>query len=267
MAEQIEIKEELVAVPGGSVFVKSWTPTKSQRKNQKAPLILFHDSLGCVEMWRDFPKKLCDILQRKVIAYDRLGFGRSSARVEPPSARFIKEEAEVYLPALLLALGLDRFTVFGHSVGGAMAIEVAGRFHDRCLGVVSESTQAFVEDQTRKGIQQARENFKAPEEFKRLEKYHGKKTQWVLDAWIKVWLSDDFSNWSLKDALLKMKCPTLVIHGENDEYGSNAFPNLICQLAGGTTEKQILEKVGHNPHRENPDLIQYLTKKFLSKVD
>jgi len=51
-----------------------------------------------------------------------------------------------------------------------------------------------------------------------------------LDAWIKVWLSGEFANWSLKENLPKMHCPSLVIHGDNDEYGSIQFPELILKL-------------------------------------
>jgi len=36
--------------------------------------------------------------RRRVIAYDRLGFGRSGPRTDRPPLRFVSEEAEVYFP-------------------------------------------------------------------------------------------------------------------------------------------------------------------------
>lgn len=128
-------------------------------------------------------------------------------------------------------------------------------FKERCLGVITEAAQAFVEDRTLEGIRKAQVDFKDPKVFSRLEKYHGEKTQWVLDAWIQVWLSEAFSGWSLKDELPEVHCPLLAIHGDRDEYGSNKFPEMICELTGGPSEKMIVPECGHVPHREKTELI------------
>lgn len=101
--------ESFIEVPGGSLFVKVWY---SQTPNDLAPIILLHDSLGCVETWRDFPAHLAKHLERTVIAYDRLGFGKSSARTALPSFDFIREEGEIYLPVLLKKLGIQECVLF-----------------------------------------------------------------------------------------------------------------------------------------------------------
>ena len=72
--------DQTVAVPGGDLLVRRWNPARSAL----APIILLHDSLGSIALWRDFPPALAEATQREVIAYDRLGFGRSSARQAPP---------------------------------------------------------------------------------------------------------------------------------------------------------------------------------------
>lgn len=42
------------------------------------PIIVFlHDSLGCIELWRDFPQKLAEMTQCNIFIYDRLGYGKS----------------------------------------------------------------------------------------------------------------------------------------------------------------------------------------------
>ncbi len=53
------------------LYVKSW----STDQHSTTPIILLHDSLGSVELWRDFPERLAEITGRQIIAYDRLGFG------------------------------------------------------------------------------------------------------------------------------------------------------------------------------------------------
>jgi pimeloyl-ACP methyl ester carboxylesterase len=214
-------------------------------------------------MWRDFPALLGERIGRTVIAYDRLGFGLSSAREELPSVEFVSEEAGIYLPAILNALQIERCTLFGHSVGGAMAVASAGRMGGRCNSVVTESAQAFVEDRTLEGIRKAKEDFKDPKVFERLAKYHGSKTSWVLDAWIKIWLSKEFANWSLREDLPRVKCPLMAIHGDRDEYGTQRFPETICELAEGETRLEIISDCGHVPHREKPEVVLDLLANFL----
>lgn len=247
----------------GNIFCKIWSPKCT---SQDVPIVLIHDSLGCVEMWRDFPAKLAVKTSRKVIAYDRWGFGKSSERKDLPTKDFINEESNNYFPAIKEKLNLNNFVVFGHSVGGAMALSIASLYPKNCLAVITESAQAFVEDKTKKGILQAQNDFANNSSLiSKLEKYHTRKTLWVLDAWIKVWLSDEFSNWNLQDILPLVQSATLIIHGDRDEYGTTQFPNMIFNLVQGSKEKQIIENCGHVPHREKPELILELVENFLSK--
>lgn len=229
--------ERFVDVPGGKVYVKQWTPGNVAKA---LPILLLHDSLGCIEMWREFPQQVCERTGRVVIAYDRLGFGQSSRRNELPSNRFMYEEAEIYLPIILKSLGIESFILLGHSVGGAMAVICAGFFGEQCKAVITEAAQVYVEERTREGIIQAKTEFQNPDVFAKLEKYHADKAQWLLDAWINIWMSRDFDDWSLKADLPKVRCPILAIHGDRDEYGSGRFPEMICQLAGGTAENMFL---------------------------
>jgi pimeloyl-ACP methyl ester carboxylesterase len=249
----------LLNVKGGTVFARRWKPTFAI---SSTPLIFLHDSLGCVDLWRDFPAILAEQLSRPVVAYDRLGFGRSSAQEQLPSADFIREEAEELLPAVLNELGIDEFALFGHSVGGAMALLAASRAGDRCQAVVSESAQAFVENHTVAGIRAARERFQDLEQFQRIKKWHGTRARWVLDAWTEVWLSSEFESWSLKPDLPLVKCPVLIIHGAEDEFGSIRFPETICHHVGGPAEMHILSDCGHVPHRERREDVVGLIARF-----
>lgn len=197
-----------------------------------------------------------------MIAFDRLGFGRSSPREKMPSLDFIREEAE-FFPRLLEALEIDTFTLFGYSVGGTMALTIASRMPRRCRAVVTESAQAFVEERTIEGVKLARERFRHPEQMERLRKWHGDKAQWVLDAWTEVWLSSARADWSVAPDLPGVQCPVLVIHGDRDDYGSRAFPEMIHNLTGGPSEMAVLEACGHMPHREKKEAVLELIERFL----
>src|SRR3569832_1075218 len=113
--------DSMVDVPGGRVFTRSWNTESSNA----AAIFLLHDSLGCVELWREFPAALAKATARRVIAYDRLGFGRSQPLTKRPTVNFISDEADSIFPALRQQLSLDQFVLFGHSVGGAMARAIA----------------------------------------------------------------------------------------------------------------------------------------------
>ena len=64
---------------------------------------------------------------RVVIAYDRLGFGRSSPHPGRLDLDFVDDEAKNSLPHLCAAFGLTRAVFLGHSVGGAMAAVAGGQ--------------------------------------------------------------------------------------------------------------------------------------------
>ncbi len=244
----------------GQVFVKHWLPDKLI---SKTPIILLHDSLGSVELWKTFPEQLAKHLCRQVIAYDRIGFGQSSSLHELPSIDFIAKEACNYFPQIKQRLNLENYVLIGHSVGGAMAINIAASDID-CCTAITISAQAFVEDITLQGIKVAKENFKQPGQIKRLEKWHGSKAKWVLEAWFKIWLLPEFSSWSLEGCIGRVTCPVLAIHGDSDEFGSSAFPEYIASHVSGRSEMLLLRDCGHMPHKEKVTEVIEGIDKFLT---
>lgn len=248
----------------GSLFAKRWTPPRAEVKGLP-PIVLLHDSVGCVELWRSFPEQLAQTTGRTVIAYDRLGFGRSATHPGELSPRFIHEEAHEGFAALCDVLGLDRFVVLGHSVGGGMAIACAAAYPTQCQGVVTEAAQAFVEELTVESIRKAGEQFAQPEQLARLTKYHGDKAEWVLRAWVDSWLAPEFRAWTLDDDLRRVRCPVLVFHGDGDEYGSVSQPRRIAELTDSLSTLCLLEDCGHVPHREKsavvlPQIVTWLAR-------
>ena len=227
-----------------------------------APLILLHDSLGCVDLWGSFPAALARATNREVIAYDRLGYGRSTARRTPLAPDFIREEAEVYFPHLITALGLKRFALMGHSVGGGMAITIAALNPAACVGVISESAQALIEDRTVTGIVAARRAFEDPPTFARLTAVHGDKASTILRTWSEAWLALDPREWRLTRGLPPLRSPLLVLHGERDEFGTLANVRLLQNYGGPSTTVVVHPGVAHIPHRECRDDVLNAIKNF-----
>ncbi len=262
MTKPVRTEERWITTDQGRMFAKSWG-YQGNAGCRKAPLVLFHDSLGCVELWRHFPDRLTHATGRAIIAYDRLGFGRSDPYPGELGLDFIGREARDWFPAVREQFGFESFVAFGHSVGGGMAVVCAGTFANDCRALVTESAQAFVEDRTVSGIVEAKRLFARKRQFDRLKKYHGDKALWVLNAWIDTWLAPEFADWSLDEALPRVRCPLLAIHGEGDEYGSTRHPLRIASLAAGPSVVRILPECGHIPHREKQDVVVDAIKVFL----
>jgi pimeloyl-ACP methyl ester carboxylesterase len=92
-----------------------------------------------VDLWRDFPALLSTTTGPPVIAYDRLGFGRSDPYPGALELEFVRNEGRYGLPALRAVFGLDRMILFGHSVGGGMAVPAAAGLPDTTVAVITEA--------------------------------------------------------------------------------------------------------------------------------
>ncbi|WP_210324293.1 alpha/beta fold hydrolase [Azorhizobium oxalatiphilum] len=209
--------------------------------------MLLHESLGCVDVWRTFPARLAAATGRPVIAYDRLGFGRSDPFPGPFPSDFIRREADEGFAHLRAALGLERFIILGHSVGGGMAVGIAAAFGDACQALITEAAQSCVEPVTRAGVAAAKTLFSQDMHMSRIARFHGEKAAFVLSAWVDSWLSPAFDHWSLDADLPHISCPVLVMHGADDEYATAAQPKRIVEGVSGHARLALLPRCGHVP--------------------
>jgi pimeloyl-ACP methyl ester carboxylesterase len=94
-------------------------------------LVLLHGITGSSETW----EPVLPLLGRtaRVIAPDLLGHGRSA---KPATADYSLGSWAAGVRDLLLALGLERATVVGHSLGGGVALQFAYQFPERCERLV-----------------------------------------------------------------------------------------------------------------------------------
>ncbi len=258
-------QETCVHTARGRAYARLWTPDSSGSADL-IPLVLLHDSLGCVALWRDFPERLVIATGRKVLAYDRIGFGKSDPAPGQLLPSFIRDEALSTFSSVTGHFGIRNFIALGHSVGGCMAVEVAAQLPASCAALITESAQTFVEARTVEGIKQAKELFAQAGQLDKLKRYHGDKAEWVLNAWTETWLSPGFADWTLDAPLKQVTCPVLAIHGENDEYGSTLHPRRIADGVRGPSSAQIVENCGHIPHREMADAITRRVADWIAKT-
>lgn len=239
--------------------------------DQRPTLVFLHDSLGCISVWRDFPQQLCAAVGYHGLVYDRHGYGASSPfPVTPRQPDYLEVEAHILeqLCAHLLDTGANTQTVlFGHSDGGTIALMAAALYPERMHAVVTEGAHVFVEDITLAGIREARELLRTTDLRDRLWRHHGERTDGVTSAWIDVWLSPPFRNWNIEPLLPRIVCPTLVLQGVDDEFGSVAqVEAIVAGISGGAgaaVHSRLIPGARHTPHREALHSVLSLVHAFL----
>lgn len=232
----------------------------------KPTIVFLHDSLGCAQLWRDFPAKLAEATQCNILIYDRLGYGKSYPMpTHERQNNYMEQEADI-LNDLLDELNISNIVLFGHSDGGTIALIAAGKYPEKINAVICEAGHIFVEDFTVKGVQDALEAYKTTNLGERLQKYHGDKVDMLFKAWTEIWLSDRFRSWNIEYLLPNINCPLLFIQGERDEYGTlDQIQKTISQISG-PAEKYIIPNTGHTPHKEVPHLILNRSVEFINKI-
>src|SRR5262249_27231343 len=152
-------------------------------KDPATPTIIFlHDSLGCIKLWRDFPKRLCKLTGCNGLIYDRQGYGESSPVSAARNKDYLEKEADI-LSALIKRLALDRVILFGHSDGGSISLIAAAKHPEHIAAVITEGAHVFVESITLDGIRAAKGQYATTDLRQRLERYHGDKTDTVFSIW------------------------------------------------------------------------------------
>lgn len=225
--------------------------------------VFLHDALGSVSLWRDFPDRLCAALGCEGLVFDRLGFGKSDPWPVTPDHRFLQVEARERLPEVLRQADVERPLLFGHSDGASIALLYAAAFPDAPAAAVSIAAHVMVEDVTLAGIDEAVESWRTTDLPARLARHHGGKAEAVFRAWSGTWRDPAFRGFSAVEAIRPVRCPLLVLQGENDGYGTFAQVEAIAAAVSGPVRTVVLPGLGHFPHREDPDRVLEETDRFL----
>jgi pimeloyl-ACP methyl ester carboxylesterase len=217
------------------------------------PLLLLHEGLGSVSMWRDFPMRIAAATGCRTIAYSREGFGRSSRRPAPYAPRFMHDEARSVLPALRAALHIDAPVLVGHSTGASMALIHAAEPGSDIAGVVAMAPLIFVEEANLASIRAMRTIYESSALRERLARHHD-DPDGVFYGWNDIWLHPGFRDWTIAPDLARIRCPLLAILGEADEYSTPAQVDALEQhaRAAASFEYLRLPDCGHAPHRDQP---------------
>lgn len=237
-----------------------------QNFSNRPTIIFLHDSLGSIELWKEFPQKLGELTNCNILIYDRQGHGKSDAFSSNNRENdYMEKEADV-LNEIVNHLKLKKVVLFGHSDGGSIALIFAASFPNKVIGLISESAHIFVEEVTLKGIRNAVKSFHTTDLKTKLEKYHAEKTDSLFWMWAETWLSDSFNSWNIENILPSMTCPVLIIQGEDDEYGTMKQVEGIEKNVSAYSRRLILPNVKHTPHKEAKDQVLKCSTEFINRL-
>src|SRR5947209_9086627 len=282
----------MVAVPGGKVWFKR------VGGGAGLPLLVIHGGPGLPHTYLSSLERLAD--EREVIFWDQLGCGNSEC---PSNAElWTMERFVAETDAVVKALGLNRFHIFGNSWGGMLAqqyaLDVASgavsltisnsiasipEFSTMVARLKSEldpATQSAIDRHEAAGTTYAPEYQAAIRTWN--EPYLCRRLPWpreLEDAFRRMGAQvfetmfgpSDFHivgtirSWDVFDRLAEIELPTLIVAGRFDECVPEHMFEMHRRIPGSRFE--LFESSAHMPFIEEPDRFDQVTREFLRLHD
>lgn len=237
------------------------------RQSRDTTLVFLHEGLGCVAMWKDFPRRVAEATGCPTLVYSRAGYGGSTPCQRPRPISFMHHEGLQVLPKVLAAAEISQAILVGHSDGASIALINAGSDSaQRLQGLVLMAPHVFVEKElTIKSIRKAKSAYRSTDLRERLARYHGDNVDHTFLSWVDAWLDESFLAWNIEEFLPNIRVPTLLIQGDEDNYGTLRQVETINQLLPGGADMFILPCCGHVPFHEYPSETLNVMTNFMEK--
>lgn len=236
------------------------------------PLVLVHGYLAGADIWQEQLAHFQDNF--KVIIPNLPGFA-DSAKMEAPSSII---DIASQLLSELTDLGVDKFHLMGHSMGGmivqAMATLAPERIdHLICYGTgpvgvmpdrfetIQQSRDRLINDGLENSVKRIAATW-----FLKKEKAKGYSdcVALGLKANIQAALASltAWENWDGRKNLKDIHAKTLIIWGENDQSYNASQPEALWR---GITDSclVVVPNCAHNVHMEKPTYFNAIVKDFL----
>ena len=252
-----------IRLPQGRLETGWWGPGPEQAPT----LVLLHEGLGSLGLWRQFPARLAEATGCGVFAYSRFGYGASDPVVLPRPLDYMQREAREVLPRVLDAIGLRRGVLIGHSDGGSIAAIHAGSFQDfRLHGAVLLAPHFFTEAMGLAAIAEAKQRYQDGDLRARLARHH-RDVDNAFWGWNGAWLDPGFpAAFDLLADVIHIRVPVLAIQGTADPYGTEEQLRALQREAYCPVEVRMLPGIGHAPHAEAPDAVLAAVGDFTGRL-
>ncbi len=258
-----------MGVASGSLYVESYgfgEPT----------LLLMHGFAGSARNFRPQSRALGS--RRRVVSFDARGHARSKVPADASAytvASFVSDAATV-----IDDLGVEGVVLGGTSMGAAIALQYAFERPERLRGLVivsfpsassKEWALAFAEAIERDGLDRAGEVFV----------WGGSHFDVASRNWIRQGFLEHRAEalaWTLRgvlarlptleasrDALVRLRIPTLVVAGDRDDRSIGVSHELVRQISG--SRLAVIHDAGHVVNLEKPQLFNSVLSNFLCSIE
>jgi pimeloyl-ACP methyl ester carboxylesterase len=251
-----------IVVDGREIEAKWWGPGP-----EAAPtIVMLHEGLGCVALWRDVPAKLAEMTGCGVLAYSRFGYGASAPVQLPRPLSYMHDEALGVLGQVLDQAGVKTAIFVGHSDGGSIAAIYAGGVQDfRLRGAVLIAAHFFTEGLGIRSIEAAKLAYETTNLREKLGRYH-RDVDNAFFGWNGAWLDPGFRAWRIDDFIPTIRVPVLLVQGSADEYGTLAQFEVFCAEAYCPVERLVVEGAGHSPHLTHGEKVLPAVAGFVGRI-
>lgn len=230
-------------------------------------IVLLHEGLGCVALWRDFPRRLAAATGFGVFVFSRAGYGQSDPVRLPRPLDYMTREALDVLPQVLDTIGFRSGVLLGHSDGASIAVIYAGGVADfRVRGLVLMAPHFFTEPSGLAAIAQAKHDFETGALRAKLARYHRDPAN-ALAGWCDAWLDPGFADWNIAECIDYLRVPVLAVQGVDDQYGTLAQIRELESRIYAPLDVEILHACKHAPHLEQPDRTLAAAAEFCARLE
>jgi len=249
-------------VDGGSLENGWWGPVPGEDPT----LVLLHEGLGSLALWRDFPERLAASTGWPVFAYSRFGYGYSDPTPVPRPMTYMHHEAEVVLPEVLRGAGIKRAVLIGHSDGGSVAAIAAGSLQPgiELLGLVTIAAHFMVEDLNISSIRRIKAEYETGGLRERLARHH-RDVDVAFRGWNDAWLDPRFRDFDITGFLPNIRVPILALQGADDPYGTEEQLRVFEANVRVPITIQLIPGARHSPHAEATEETLAAISRFVAR--
>jgi pimeloyl-ACP methyl ester carboxylesterase len=242
------------------------------------PIILLHGWINSWDVWRDSMIALAQTRNYRVYALDFWGFGDSAKGVRTTSSVFRVSSYVDMVYQFMNTLGIQQAPVFGHSMGGTVALQMAMEHPDRInqvavVGspVLGNSLNPFLRLAGYGAIAKLIWRYpillhsimrvllaKDSKEVRQMISRDVQRT--TIESFFRS--IGDLRDTDLRGALPKLDLPTLGIYGVNDNIVSPANAEWLSQSTPHT-QVSMMQYSRHFPMIDEPDLFLSTLYAFL----
>lgn len=181
-------------------------------KDSKGLILYFHGNAGSLDIWGDVAQQIVDETAMSIWIIDYPGFGKSEGRIS--SENQLHQIATAFMDASILMEGtVDRIVVYGRSIGSGLAVKLASDYGP--AGLILESP------------------------FYSLLTMAQDRYPWAPLSILRYKFRSDL--W-----MPRLKCPVLILHGDQDEI----IPMSQAQKLAGLAKNKSFMAIHSGHHND-----------------